>query len=404
MFAKALPTPRNNRGPLRVMFLITSMPVGGAETLLVNLIRRLDRSRFTPELGCLKELGPLGEELAAEIPVHDHLLAHKYDVLVLGRLSKLMRDRQIDAVVTVGAGDKMFWGRLAAWKSNVPVILAALHSTGWPDGVGRLNRMLTPLTDAFIAVAEEHGRFLVDFERFPKRKVAVISNGIDTDRFQFNSSARSDIRRELGIDAQAPVCGIVAALRPEKNHELFLAAAAKVRDQLPDARFLIVGDGETRAKLESICESHNLNHHVHFVGSRPDIPELLSTMDLFGLTSHNEANPVSILEAMSIGLPVVSTRVGSIAESVADGETGYLTDPGDADQIAAYWTELLSDPEKRNQFGQAGREEATENWSLTSMVNGYESLIERIYDSKLPETSAISHHVVASDHSRRNSV
>ena len=141
--------PLADRGPLRVMFLITSMPVGGAETLLVNLIRRLDRERFAPELACLKQLGPLGEELAGEIPAHHGLLNRKYDLRILPRLTKLLARRKIDAVVTVGAGDKMFWGRLAAWRAGAPVVLSALHSTGWPDGIGRLNRLLTPITDGF---------------------------------------------------------------------------------------------------------------------------------------------------------------------------------------------------------------------------------------------------------------
>ena len=106
--------PLVDRGPLRVMFVITSMPVGGAETLLVDLIRRLDRSEFLPELCCLKELGPLGEDLAREIPAFDHLLVHKTDLRVFPRLVGLLRRRRVNAVVTVGAGDKMFWGRLAA--------------------------------------------------------------------------------------------------------------------------------------------------------------------------------------------------------------------------------------------------------------------------------------------------
>ena len=118
-----------------------------------NIIRRIDRARFAPELCCLKDRGPLGEELAYFIPVHHNLLHNKYDVRVWPRLVRLLRRRQIDVLVTVGAGDKMFWGRLAAWRARLPVTLSALHSTGWPDGVGKLNRLLTPITDAFIAVA-----------------------------------------------------------------------------------------------------------------------------------------------------------------------------------------------------------------------------------------------------------
>src|SRR5688572_30438237 len=111
-----------HKRPLRVMFLTTSMPIGGAETLLLNLVRRLDRARFAPEIVCLKERGPLGEELALEMPVHHGFLSSKFDLRVLPRLWKLMRRPRADAVITVGAGDKMFWGRLAAKLARVPVI------------------------------------------------------------------------------------------------------------------------------------------------------------------------------------------------------------------------------------------------------------------------------------------
>src|SRR5688572_3115728 len=144
MFANTSPSPRflplPDRGPLRVMFVITSMPIGGAETLLVNLIRRMDRACFLPEVCCLKELGPLGEVLSGEVPVHSRLLKSKYDLRIWGRLARLLAVRRMDAVVTVGAGDKMFWGRLAARRAGLPVVLSAIHSTGWPDQINWLNR------------------------------------------------------------------------------------------------------------------------------------------------------------------------------------------------------------------------------------------------------------------------
>ena len=146
MFWRRRPENRlDGRGPLRVMFVITSMNVGGAETLLVELVRRLDRRRFLPELCCLKGPGPLGEMMAKEVPVHHDLLRRKTDVGVLWRLAQLFKRRGIDAVVTVGAGDKMFWGRLAARLAGVPVVASALHSTGWPDRVQLANRLLAPV-------------------------------------------------------------------------------------------------------------------------------------------------------------------------------------------------------------------------------------------------------------------
>jgi glycosyltransferase involved in cell wall biosynthesis len=375
--------PLEDRGPLRVLFLLTSMPVGGAETLLVNLVRKLDRSRFLPEIACLKERGPLGEELAGEIPVHSELLRSKYDPRVVSRLKNLIQQRRIDAVITVGAGDKMFWGRIAARLAGIPVILSALHSTGWPDGVGRLNRLLTRWTDGFIAVAAAHGRHLREHERFPAEKVFVIPNGIDTTRFRFDRCARERVREDLQLDAEAPVCGIVAALRPEKNHELFLAAASRVIQQLPEARFVIVGDGPQRSRLERMAQLLNLSHAVRFAGTRSDIPDLLAAFDLFALTSHNEANPVSILEAMSIALPVVATRVGSVAEMVLHGETGEIVSADDARGMTDAWLRILSDRKLAAALGSSGRKQVEQFGSLRSMVSGYEELIESIYRRKV---------------------
>jgi glycosyltransferase involved in cell wall biosynthesis len=119
-----------------------------------------------------------------------------------------MRQRRTDAVVTVGAGDKMFWGRLAARIAGVPVICSALHSTGWPDGVGRLNRLLTKITDAFIAVAGHHGQYLIEQERFPAAKVHVIRNGIDSQRFSPSTTAKSTLLRELALGEETQLVGI----------------------------------------------------------------------------------------------------------------------------------------------------------------------------------------------------
>ncbi|HEX5471113.1 MAG TPA: glycosyltransferase [Lacipirellulaceae bacterium] len=369
------------RRPLRVMFLQTDMRVGGAEMVTANIIHRLDRRRFAPELCCLKNLGTLGEALANEIPVHHDLLAGKFDLRVWPRLTRLLRKREIDAVVTVGAGDKMFWGRLAARRIGVPVILSALHSTGWPDGVGRLNRLLTPITDAFIAVAESHGRFLAKNLGVEEVRVAIIPNGVDTEQFAPYPDVLA-VRRELGIGPADPVVGIVAALRPEKNHELFLEVARRVANQFPSARFLIIGDGPCRGAVERRANELGVADHTLFLGSRNDVPRLLAAMDVFALTSHIEANPMSILEAMSVGRPVVTTNVGSIHESVEDGRTGFLVPPGEAALFAERVLQLLGNPLTCESMGTAARQAVICRWSSDAMVRGYENLIESVYARK----------------------
>lgn len=450
MFHRRKLAPLAERGPLRVMFVLTSMPVGGAETLLVEIVRRMDRARFAPELCCLKYLDVLGELLARQIPAHAGLLQHKYDLRVLPRLVRLMRRRKIDAVITVGPGDKMFWGRLAARLAGVPVVCSALHSTGYPDRVEPLNRLLAPLTDAFIAVADSHGRFLAEHEGCPPHKVRVIPNGIDPERFRPLPPDES-LRASLGILPGQPAVGIVAALRPEKNHKLLFQAAALVRRQIPDVQLLVVGDGPRRRELETTaatlgfhvvradcptgqrqswthddaadasdnwtdkqclprlseveqrgsCASGDLEmitafhgdrcaaavlHSpaaVRFLGTRTDVPELLALMDVVALTSHMEANPLCLLEAMACQKPVVATRVGSVPEVVAHGVTGYLVDPGDAPQTAQAIVELLSNPERAIAMGRAGREHVLKHATIQRTVEGYQQLLLEIYERKV---------------------
>jgi glycosyltransferase involved in cell wall biosynthesis len=364
------------------MFVITSMPVGGAETLLVNLVRRMDRTRFEPELCCLKEFGPLGEVLAGEIPAFQKLIRSKYDVGVIGRLARLYRERRIDAIVTVGTGgDKMFWGRLAAFRVGMPVILSALHSTGLPDHVELPNRLLAPWTDGFIGCAEPHGEYLANHEGCPRDKVFVIPNGVDVGRFK-PCEADSELASSIGITAGAPTATIVAALRPEKNHELFLGAAARVHRHLPSAQFIVIGDGPRRAELEQRATDLGIRDAVRFLGTRSDVPQLLGLTDVLVLSSHMEANPVSILEGLACGKPVVATRVGSISETVLEGVNGFLVDPGSEEQLAARIHQLLADPDRVRQMGTAGRQTVVSGWSLERMVEGYQDLIAATYSRK----------------------
>jgi glycosyltransferase involved in cell wall biosynthesis len=374
-------------GRLRVMFLVTSMPVGGAETLLLNLVRRLDQQLFAPEIACLKERGPLGEELAREMPVHCHLISHKFDLLVLFRLWRLMRTRHIDAVVTVGAGDKMFWGRLAAKLAGVPVIASALHSTGWPDSVGKLNRLLTPITDAFIGVADAHGQHLIEHEHFPAEKVNIIYNGVDTDRFCPRDKQAA--RQVLGLSADAKVIAILAALRPEKNHEMFLAGAAEILKQEPRARFLIIGDGPLRGELEYLADQLGIAEATQFLGSRHDVERILPAADVHVLTSHNEASPVSILEALSCGVPCVASNVGSVKETVVNNVTGRLFPAGDQAKFVANVIDLLDDEPLRTQLGTDGRQAVIDERSLNAMVRGYETLLTRLYNAKTKKVAPL---------------
>lgn len=377
------PKPKELRNtPLRVQFVLTSLPVGGAEVLLLNLLKRLDRSKIAPEVICLKDSGELGESVAAEVPLKSNFLSSKWDLRVFPRLVKHLRNREADAVVTIGAGDKMFWGRLAANFANVPVVCSALHSTGWPDGVGFANRLLTGITDGFIAVAQNHAQHLVRHEKFPAEKVFTIPNGIDTERFRPNQAAQHWLRKQLNVPTDANLIGIVAALREEKNHRQFVDAGAQVLKTHSNTHFVIVGDGPERSSIEERIGQLGLSTHFHLLGTRSDTEQILPGLDVFCLTSRNEANPVSILEALSCGVAVVSPDVGSISETVLAGQTGILTKPLDAGSTSEAISCLLSDGELRRNCGLRGRELVRKKGSLDAMTAGYERLLAKLYNSK----------------------
>jgi glycosyltransferase involved in cell wall biosynthesis len=261
------------------------------------------------------------------------------------------------------------------------VICSALHSTGLPDHVELPNRLLAPLTDAFIAVAEPHAKYLAAHEGCTPRKICVVPNGVDIERFH-QRCPNPALRQEFGLDANTQAVGIVAALRPEKNHEMFLYVAALIRQRLPNVRFLIVGDGLRRAELETLAKGLGVADIVRFLGTRSDIPEVLSVLDVVLLTSHSEANPICVLEAMACEKPVVATRVGSVSETVLDHQTGYLVALGDSQQMAERVVRLLTSPERAAAMGRAAREHVIGHWSVDGMVRGYENLITRIYTAK----------------------
>jgi glycosyltransferase involved in cell wall biosynthesis len=146
-----------------------------------------------------------------------------------------------------------------------------------------------------------------------------------------------------------------------------------------------VGDGPERRRLEAHAAAGPLGGHFCFAGARHDIPATLAAMDFFALTSHNEANPVSILEAMACQRAVVATDVGSIAETLQHAKTGFLAEPDNAAMVAGYWQQLVEDPDLARGMGISARQRVLEHWSLEGMVAGYQQLIEEIYQRKCPQ-------------------
>jgi len=254
--------------------------------------------------------------------------------------------------------------------------------------------MVMPLYERIIALARTHARHLVEHERIDERKIRVVNNGIDTVRFHpVTEGERSRIRTTLGIPLESFVAAIVAALRPEKNHEMFLAAASRMAALRKDSVFLVVGDGAEAEKLHRIAGALSLGGVVRFLGRRDDVAEILAAADASVLCSHPvvETFPISVLEAMACGVPVVSTDVGAVREMFVDGSEGFIIPPGDGEALAAALAALAIDPAARRGIGERARERAVREFTVERMVRAYAELFDEMCAAGGGVTDVIAH-------------
>jgi glycosyltransferase involved in cell wall biosynthesis len=206
--------------------------------------------------------------------------------------------------------------------------------------------------------------------------VRVVYNGVDVHRFghPYDGAAK---RRELDIPADAWVIGLVANLRPQKNHEALLRAFAQLRTAVPEAWLVLVGDWERRPGLEALADTLGIRDRVRFLGYRLDVPELYAAFDAYCLPSHYEGMPLSLFEAMSAGKPVVATRVVGIREFIADGETGLLVPPNDPPALAQALLRVRRDAALGQRLADAARTYANARGRLEDMVKRYADVYEQ---------------------------
>ncbi len=372
--------------PYKVMFVTTSLNIGGAERQLVQILKHLSRGDFEPVVVCLKDPGGLVEELSLlNIPVYSRLLTHKADLRVLPRLMAIIKKEKVQIIWTRGIGDKMFWGRLAGKLAKVPIILTSIHFMG-PGGqrksiIGPLNKLLTPITDRIIAVSENQRRYLIEEEGLPAQKMVVIHNGIDLRSFKAKKDIRV-VKEALGIPEGVAVIGQVARLRPEKGHRLLLQAVQKLREQGQEAVILLIGDGPERRTLERICANLNFGPMVRFLGDRKEPADLINIFDIGSLSSPMETFPNALLEYMALGKPVIAPNVGGVPEIVIDGINGLLFSPGDADHLAEKILYLLANPEIARRMGEDGAKRVRSFFSLEKSVKKIEQLFFELLSEK----------------------
>lgn len=366
---------------LRVAFLQASLPIGGAERLIQSLACGLPRARIEPVAIHLYAPGPIGEALAAAgVPSVSGLARGPWDPGVGARLARAYGEQAVDLAYVTDSALPLFWSGRLRRRASRPALVVGFHSTGKPGDFlqHRLaNGSALPVADRLVALADTHREFLCRTLRLDRRRFVVIPNGVDPQRFA-PAPDRDLARRAVGLPAGVPLAGIVAALRPEKNHPLFLRAAARVLERLPSARFAVVGDGPERAALEADTARLGLGGAVTFLGARDDMPAVMRALDLVVLSSKPvvETFPVTLLEALASGVPVVSTEVGSVRDLVPDGEVGYLVPPGDVAALADRIVRVMEDPALRATLGRAGRTRIEGRYTLPAMIEAYASLFE----------------------------
>jgi glycosyltransferase involved in cell wall biosynthesis len=213
-------------------------------------------------------------------------------------------------------------------------------------------------------------------------KCRVITNGIPTDAYAHPQTPRNEwrARENFGDDDVLFVC--VAGFRPQKNHALLLKAFAQGPASDPKAHLVLVGEGVLREQIERLAKQHDLTRQVHFLGLRTDIPDVLGAMDVFVLSSDWEGNPLSVMEAMASGLPIVSTAVGGVPDLFENGKEGVLVPAGDVQALSSSLTNLLRDREARKSLGLAAGRKAKGKYDVSAMIQAYEEMYEQILEQR----------------------
>ena len=378
---------------LTVLLLINDLRGGGAERQVIELARGLDATRFRPIVATLYGGQPLEEELcAAGLPPVSLERRHKLDFGTVRTLARLLRRERVD-VIQPFLTPATFFGLTAGLVARTPVKIVTERCglrarPGLGSNVYRFfEDRLTRFADAAVSNSDA-GRLYLMARGIRPEAIRVIHNGISPARTAFSERAARAVRDQLGLPRDARVAGIVASLQPAKDHETFLQAAARVSDAVPNAHFVIVGDGELRAHLESRARDLGLATRVRFTGNVPDVAPYIAAFDVAALSScDHEGCSNALLEAMAMGRPCVATDVGGNGELVVDGETGLVVPARDPERFAQAMTRLLNNPDRARAMGRAGRTRFDASFTVGRMVRAYEDLYAELWARRAARTA-----------------
>jgi len=369
---------------IKVLQLIEALEIGGMERIIGVITCGLDRKKYNVEIWCIAKGGEIADELkdkGVKVRILNIFTYHNpFNIL---KLTFLLKKSKPDIVHTHGYFASTI-GRIAAKLAGVPIIISHMHSTYWEYRKKHIlmERFLNIFTHKIICCSKAVEEFVKSYERIKPSKTVVIYNGINEDRFSQPKNI-SSIKALFKINLSDPVVGTIASLTPHKGHKYLLEAAVKVLDTFPNSKFLIVGEGALRKELEQKVYNLNITSNIIFTGRRKEVANLLSIMDVVVLPSCiREGMPMSIIEAMAAGKPVVATNIGGIPEVVKDRETGLLVEPKSSSSLASAITRLLRDKEYATSLGETGKKHA-EKFSSSIMAEKIEEIYNYYIDLKI---------------------
>jgi len=373
--------------PIKVLHLIKALGRGGAEVLLVQGLAVADRERFAYTYGYLqpKPDDTLGDLLAQGASVHCfHLRSNARILLAARRIARFLQQNGID-LVHAHLPMAGIVARLAGRMAGVPVVYTEHCPPNRYNPLVRMfHRFTWPLVTHGIAVSRDVAESMAH-ELGDRVPVRTVWNGVNVVDFDPQCFDGDEIRGRLGIPTEAHVVGTVAVFRdtPEKRLDLWLNAAGMIRDQVPDTHFIMVGDGPLKEKLVAQANALGLAGAVHFVGRQLDVRPYLAAMDIFLMSSAYEGFGIALVEAMAMEVAVVATNVEGVRNIIEHGETGLLApfDDDVARGLAGLVVDLLRNPGRRQDLAVAGRQSATENFSIVRMQRELEQTYVSVFET-----------------------
>lgn len=364
--------------PLRVLHLTFNMGIGGTEQVIRQLVQGMAPEGVESEILCIDgHIGPVGSALQQlGVPVHKVARKQGFDWSLTAAIRKRLREGRFD-VVHCHQYTPWIYGWLGALRTNAKVVFTE-HGRFYPDRYRYKAMLINPLvallTASIVAISDSTRDALVKYEFIPRTKVRVIYNGIAP--LSRNEPEAQKVRSELGIPPSAFVIGTVSRLDPVKNQQMMLKAFHEFSKTYPDAYLLMVGDGPDKATLMELASQLGISGHTIFTGFINKPEHHLSAMDAFLLSSHTEGTSMTLLEAMSLGIPAIATSVGGNPEIVIDGETGLLTEPGSINSFETAIKLLATDSALREKLSTESIKTFSRAFSQERMVGSY----ARIYD------------------------